>query len=136
MIETHMAGFAGLGLPRFLNREGVARVAGIAGGSAESRICSFQILYLSDTFDSDLVASSAAFHALGENGRLPVHGRHGLHCGPGEGMFSRLILLHLRIVAGRAGIRSGDLSLGHVVGRRMLVAMTYGAIKARLAMFA
>ena len=90
MVEAHVAGLAGLRLPRLFDREGMAGMAGIAGGHAESGAALSQILDLRLGLQSDLVASAAALHPFHQSHRLPVGGRHGLHGRPGQGMLAAL----------------------------------------------
>jgi hypothetical protein len=54
MIESHVATFAGLRLPRFVCGEGVAGVAGIAGGRAELRAMLLQVGDLSRCLQTGL----------------------------------------------------------------------------------
>ena len=69
MIETHVAGLASLRLPGFLEREGVPRVAGIAGRVAEHRALLLQRGDLRLVFQPDLVAAAATLHAGAERHR-------------------------------------------------------------------
>ena len=65
MIEPHVAGLAGLRLLGLLLRERMPRMAGVAGRYAKPGACLFQVLDFLGGLEPDLMASAAAFHALG-----------------------------------------------------------------------
>jgi len=102
----------------------MAGVARIAGGRAELRAMLLQVGDLSRCLQADLVTASTTLLTFDHRHGLPMNGRHRLHCCPRQGMLSFLVLLDLRSMAGRARIRSGDLDLGHIARRGVLVSVT------------
>jgi len=131
-----MAGLTGLGLPGLLNGEGVTGMAGIAGGNSKPRPTLFQFFYFSSGLQANFVAPSAAFHPFGRGHGLPVDGRHGLHRGPGGGMFSTFELFHPGFVASGANHRRPNLGFGYVAVSFMQVPVTDRAVDAILVMLA
>jgi len=67
-------------------REKMPAVADIARRRAETRPLFDQVPHLALGFEPHAVAAPAAFQALDLGHRLPVHGRHGLHRGPRQGV--------------------------------------------------
>lgn len=138
MIEPHVAGLTGLGRAGFFDREGVARVAGIALCSAELRAGAIfaQLSDFSDALVAKLVASTAALLAFRHCHRLPVNCRHGFHGSPRHGMLAFLELRHLRFVALSAGFRSWNFGFGYVGCGGVLITVTGDAGNFRRAVLA
>ena len=136
MVEPHVAGPASLRLAGFLDGKEMPSVAGIARSDAKPRPLCLQLPNLFLCLQPDLVAAAAAFHPLDQDHRLPVGGRHGFHCRPGQGVLSSLELLDLDVVARGAGLWCGDLHLGHILRRRVLIPVADRAINPALAVLA
>ena len=126
VIEAHVAGLTGLRRAGFIDREGVASVAGVALRRAEFSAGTVvaQFGNLGGAFVANLVAAAASLFALDHGHRLPVNRRHGLHRGPGHGVLASFELRDLGLVALGAGFRRGNFCLGHVGRGRVPVAVT------------
>ena len=111
MVEAHVAGLACLRLPRFLDTESVACVAGVAGGYAETAALGAELFDLCHCLQANFVTPTTALHAFHQRYRLRMRRRHGFHRCPCDGMLSAFELFHPVWMAASAGIRSWDLSL-------------------------
>lgn len=126
MVESHVAGLAGLRRAGFFGGESVTGMARIALRRSEFGACAVlaEFGHLRQSLIPDLVASAATLLALSHGHGLPVNGRHGLHRRPRHGVFALPELCDLRLVALGASFRRGDLHFRHVACRCVLVAVT------------
>ena len=136
MIETHVAGFAGLRLLSFFDGKCVPRVAGIALGRTEFGAVLAQLDDFSRRLVADLVTPAASFLALGHRHRLPVNCGHGFHGRPRRRVLSFIELLDLSLMARGASFRRGNLYLGHVARGRVLVTVAGDTSHLELAVLA
>src|SRR5579863_6959623 len=98
-------------------------VASVALGSAKLTTALAQLDNLNRRLVANLVAAAATLFAPCHGHGLPVDRGHRFHGGPRYRMLAFTELLHLRLMAGGARVGRGDLHLGDIASRAMLVAM-------------
>ena len=128
MVDSHVAGPAGLGFTSLLDGKKVARVAGIARRQAEHDAVGLQLLDLFLALEPDSMAAAAALHAFGHGHGEPMRRGHGVHADPGKGVLAPLELFRLNRMAGGADIGGRGLDQRHVLRGAMLVAMAEGTV--------
>ena len=125
MVETHVAGLAGLGLLGLGLAESMTRMAILAVHAVPVVLAFCPGGLIGDAL---AVAPAAALLSGDEGIGLPVGIGHGAHGHVAEGVFSVEILVGLILVALGAGLDGGKQSLVHVVVALVAIPMATGAV--------